>query len=80
MLSPVPRAGSRNARRTGKGRATGRVRGGQSPVTGNMPLPVNDGVFDGPSEMPDTRMSRRQLPSKAGMRIAAVQEEEEEEE
>lgn len=80
MLSPVPRNGGRSSRKAGKARANGRSRVMQPLNSGNMPLQANDGVFDGPTEMPDTRMSRRQLPSKAGMRIAAVQEEEEEEE
>ncbi|KAI5118296.1 hypothetical protein M0805_003815 [Coniferiporia weirii] len=81
-LSPAPRGSNRNAKKSGKGRTGARSRAGHSPVKGSMPLPGNDGVFDGPSEV-DPRMSRRQLPagrSGPAFRSVAIQEEEEEEE
>ncbi|KAH8109432.1 Pkinase-domain-containing protein [Phellopilus nigrolimitatus] len=83
MLSPPPRGSNRGTRKGGKGRGGARSRIGHSPVKCSMPLPGNDGVFDGPSEVSDSRMNRRQLPtarSGPAFRGAAIQEEDEDEE
>ncbi|THH04961.1 hypothetical protein EW145_g5142 [Phellinidium pouzarii] len=82
-LSPVPRGNNRNTRRAGKGRGGARSKAGHSPVKGSMPLPGNDGAFDGPSELADPRVNRRQLPvgrTGPAFRSATIQEEEEKEE
>ncbi|EJD08478.1 Pkinase-domain-containing protein [Fomitiporia mediterranea MF3/22] len=85
QLSPVPRPNNRGARKAGRGRGGARTRAGHSPITGTMPLPGSDGVFDVPPEsiVNETRMSRRQLPngrSAPAFKSAIVEEEEEEEE
>ena len=93
QLSPVPlRTTNRNSRRTGRtgnrgGSGGGRVRvvAGHSPVSGAMPLPGSDGVFDAPPEpsVNEPRLSRRNLPNSRAapaFKSAIVEEDEEEEE
>ncbi|KAL5521147.1 hypothetical protein ACEPAG_9069 [Sanghuangporus baumii] len=97
QLSPVPFRGNRNTRRTGRtsnrgaggGGGGARVRGmaGHSPITGTMPLPGSDGVFDATPglgmNVNEPRLSRRNLPNNRAhpaFKSAIVEEDEEEEE
>ncbi|KAL5504915.1 hypothetical protein ACEPAH_7578 [Sanghuangporus vaninii] len=97
QLSPVPFRGNRNTRRTGRtsnrggggGSSGARVRGvaGHSPITGMMPLPGCDGVFDATPvssvNVNEPRLSRRNLPNgraHPAFKSAIVEEDEEEEE
>lgn len=89
-LSPPPRGGrhgkknSRNApglMRGPPGYFESRSKPGHSPITGSMPLPGGDNIYDSTLEMSESRVSRRQLPSGRSVpsiKPQVIQEEDEE--